>query len=611
MDAVTKTIGIRLNISEEQEQELKNLFHAFGAGINWSLKEIEKRYQAFLQAYKEIPKENRETGQCSSCGNEKLLAFKSRDSKLHCVSCATKTFSEYTVRKEIYGTGARTVEDDLKAVVDIPNKTHYTFLYSQAYAIWKSYNAWRNKRHREKELLDADIARSDQRYLKAAELIEQKAADIKREKPKMIWKTAKALATKEIYRDWVSEKDQNEIERLHDKLMERRRLMRPIHFPQMEQCNTVMLASSFVKWDKGRLYTTLWSKGQQEIKYFGNEPRYLFCWDDDNERLIKFLGRKFGIKNATIEKADDKTVRVFFEKNSLSLRLNDEKTRVTLEMDDGRTSELTAKTENGKLNIYGRGYLDQFIPLMEESSVYCNLTRKGGQYYLMYPLPIKLRHPPDIKECDTFVFMSSPTKTGIFGYDRDGALNSVKWFDAGKLIFAKRIFKEKRASIAMRRSPEEKMRKIRRRKKKIRRRGDMERRFVSTFNHQLTRKMIDHVMDLSENPKILLWDVGNGITQNFGRKLNYLKNLWSVVQQQEYLKHKAMQLSIPVVEILYNKCNDISCSACGAKQMTGKKPSKVITQLIKNVKNFKCGKCGYETSMLINQANNIANLSSS
>ncbi len=38
------------------------------------------------------------------------------------------------------------------------------------------------------------------------------------------------------------------------------------------------------------------------------------------------------------------------EKNSLLLRLNDDK--VNIEIDDGRTKELNAKTVNGKLNIY-------------------------------------------------------------------------------------------------------------------------------------------------------------------------------------------------------------------------------------------------------------------
>ncbi len=606
MDTVTKTIGIRLRLDEEQE--LEKLFSVFGEGINWSLNEIEKRYQTFLKTYKEIPRNDREVGLCSSCQKEKLLTYQTHD-KLHCASCATKMYSEYTVRKEIYGTGKRTVEDDLKDAVYIPNKTHYTMLYAQAYAIWKSYNGWRTKRNRERELLEARIAEyPEKKYLKAAMMIEQKAADIKRERPKLIFRTAKALATKEVYRDF-SDREQKEIEKVHDKLLELRRLRRPVHFPQLSRCNTVMLAKSFVKWENAKLYLTLWSKGMQEINYYGNNPKYLFCWDeipgDDNAKLLNFLKIK---SDTEIEKVDDRTVKLIYKTGLILLKLNDEKTKINITVDNESRYELIATSENGVLNVYNKGYLDQYIPLMEQNPVYCNLTRKGDQYYLMYPLPIKVKHPPDIKECDTFVFVSSPTKTGIFGYDNDFVLNSVKWFNTGQLVFAKRIFKEKRASIARRRSSDEKMRKIRRRKKKIIRRGDLERRFVSTFNHQLTRKMIDYVMEQSENPKIILWDVGNGITQNFGRTLNYLKSLWSVVQQQEYLKHKAMQMSIPVVEMLYNKCNDLTCSACGAVQMNGKKTAKVITQLIKNVKNFKCAECSYETSMLINQANNVANL---
>ncbi len=86
----------------------------------------------------------------------------------------------------------------------------------------------------------------------------------------------------------------------------------------------------------------------------------LFNWDDipgnDNERLIEFLKKRFHIewvKNANIEKRDEgKTIRLSFESNFLSLNLNDDKTNVSLKFDDGRTYELTAKTENNKLNIY-------------------------------------------------------------------------------------------------------------------------------------------------------------------------------------------------------------------------------------------------------------------
>ena len=543
MEEVVKSIGIKLDTTAEQENELKKLFESFRLGINWSLKEIEKKYQIFLQNYKEIPHEQQEEGECPGCNKNQRLSYVDKSGKKVCLSCARRGFSEYTVRKEIYGVGERIVEVDLKSVTELPNKTHYTMLFSQAYAIWNSYNSWRNKRLREKQTLLnflGELRKNEKDVcLHAAELVETNAESIKRRDTKLTWKLAKAQAFKAVYSIYP-ENLHGKIVEIHDKLMELRRLSRPIHFPELENCRTVMLSANFVEWKEGKLYITMFHRGAQEISYFGK----------------KYL--------------------------------------------------------NGQL----RGKTDSILELMEkDNKAYCNLTKKGDSYYLMYPLTITVKQPIDINECDTFVFMSSLTKTAIMGYDKDGTIQSVKWFGSGKLAFAKRHFKEKRAEITRRKTPDEKMRKIRRRRKKIRGMGNVEARVVSAFNHKLTRHMIDYIMDQSDNPKILIWDMGNGITQNFGRSLNYLKNLWPAVQQQDYLQHKAMQMSIPVIEIKYNTCNDLICSSCEAKQMNGneknKKAMKVITQLIKGVKNFKCQKCGYEVNMLINQANNIKSCSCS
>lgn len=87
---------------------------------------------------------------------------------------------------------------------------------------------------------------------------------------------------------------------------------------------------------------------------------YLFSWDkipgSDNGRLEDFLIQDFGIdwiKTAEIKKIDDgRKIKVSGENNLLFLSLNNEKTKVNLIIDDGRTDELIAKTENGNLNIY-------------------------------------------------------------------------------------------------------------------------------------------------------------------------------------------------------------------------------------------------------------------
>ncbi len=87
---------------------------------------------------------------------------------------------------------------------------------------------------------------------------------------------------------------------------------------------------------------------------------YLFRWGEipgeDSVKFIEFLKQKYGIdwiKEENIKKSDDKTIKVSNENKSLSLRLNNEKTKVDLKIDDGRTDEFIVKKEkeNGKLNI--------------------------------------------------------------------------------------------------------------------------------------------------------------------------------------------------------------------------------------------------------------------
>lgn len=94
---------------------------------------------------------------------------------------------------------------------------------------------------------------------------------------------------------------------------------------------------------------------------------YLFSWDEipgnDNGILVEFLRSMYDIDwviTAKIEKIDDgMTINVSTEKNSLSLRLNYERTKVNLKIDDSRTFEFNAKRENSKLNIYSKDMLSE------------------------------------------------------------------------------------------------------------------------------------------------------------------------------------------------------------------------------------------------------------
>ena len=101
-------------------------------------------------------------------------------------------------------------------------------------------------------------------------------------------------------------------------------------------------------------------RGEQELEEIEQMSQNIFKWDripeNDNLRLIEFLKQSLNIDwvdSAKIEKIDNgKTIRVYTNTNFLSLKLNDEKTRVNLKIDDGRTYEFMAKTENDTLNIY-------------------------------------------------------------------------------------------------------------------------------------------------------------------------------------------------------------------------------------------------------------------
>ncbi len=105
----------------------------------------------------------------------------------------------------------------------------------------------------------------------------------------------------------------------------------------------------------------------------------MFNWDkipgNDNGRLREFLKQNFDIdwvKTANIEKFDDgETIRVSIGKNFLSLRLNDEKSKVYLKIDDGRTDEFNVSVEKGKLNVYDR----RGAKFLNQSGKYLNELR--------------------------------------------------------------------------------------------------------------------------------------------------------------------------------------------------------------------------------------------
>ena len=90
---------------------------------------------------------------------------------------------------------------------------------------------------------------------------------------------------------------------------------------------------------------------------------YLFNLNEvpgnDSEKLLEHLEQNCGIdwaKTANIEKINNgKVVKVSTDTNNLTLKLNDEKTRLYLNINGGQTDEFIVKMKDGELKTYKKG----------------------------------------------------------------------------------------------------------------------------------------------------------------------------------------------------------------------------------------------------------------
>ncbi|MCE8427102.1 MAG: putative baseplate assembly protein [Candidatus Methanoperedens sp.] len=111
---------------------------------------------------------------------------------------------------------------------------------------------------------------------------------------------------------------------------------------------------------------------------------YLFRWDqisdenssqnpspeNDNQRIRDVLILKYRIdwvKKGKIDKLIPDTIRISDEKNSILIKLNSDKTKAILTIDDGRTDEFIVKTDNvvfdKKIRVFARGFFGKFIEI--------------------------------------------------------------------------------------------------------------------------------------------------------------------------------------------------------------------------------------------------------
>lgn len=106
------------------------------------------------------------------------------------------------------------------------------------------------------------------------------------------------------------------------------------------------------------------------------KEKYLFNWEDVGENYYNalkwYLQENLGIewvKTASIKRINDQTIKISNTKNSLELKLNDEKTMVKLHLDNGKTETFIVKNENDKHMIYKINKIDIRFPTRDFKSI--------------------------------------------------------------------------------------------------------------------------------------------------------------------------------------------------------------------------------------------------
>jgi IS605 OrfB family transposase len=161
LDSV-KSVSLKLDLNAEQMIKFERHFKEFSKGVNkaieliYRIKEEQKEQKA---EYKRIPKEEIKEAICSECKKKKELVF-SKGKKKICGKCYGRVFGSNAIRKQIYPTKNRKIEDNTKCVKNYARLTKTEF--SAAHYVANSqirgltqqrrklkYNIWRKKKQLE------------------------------------------------------------------------------------------------------------------------------------------------------------------------------------------------------------------------------------------------------------------------------------------------------------------------------------------------------------------------------------------------------------------------------------------------------------------------------
>lgn len=595
-----RTIQIKLRQTPQQADEIEKLFSAFKLGLNFSLKQIEEAYQKAMSKYVCVEEVD---GVCAGCGKERPLIY-SYDGKLFCNTCVMRGYSEYTVRSAVIGTAARPVKTCIKDAVDVENLTHVHMMFSQAYGTWKSFNAWRNKREFEITRLENELAalkdnhETEQLY-RAAYDVWDRAAHIQRDDKKTIRLTAMAMASREIYALYTNLLPRD-ISHTVNKIRQLRYLSRPVHFPEYKTVTSIQLHKNFVNFKDGKLHISLFHKknNRQEMGYYNNAylGKFLTAMQEDNAvytNLVKKMDGKradyYIMYPLTVKKnipaifdlADVFTICFSPDSILVHSRCNgDEELKffrlgTLLNAKNHVSEKRTELMEHNTRNSLGRIKKMGNVEMRFTRTFNHQMSHRIVEYILGYLFSIEF----SIEGWENVLNQGRIPDELWAKFRTEGILCSGKETVA-KVAQNEWVIESEEKKYIIRKEQE---------------------------------GMLNVYTPRSDNPLIAMWDMTSGITADYGKMLNRTKKLWPVVQQQEFIKHKAFLRCVPVRMISYKKENVLTCSSCHEpflkKDEFGKpikkETVKTITALLRRIHNIKCEKCGKELNLLINQARNI------
>jgi len=131
-----------------------------------------------------------------------------------------------------------------------------------------------------------------------------------------------------------------------------------------------------------------------------------------------------------------------------------------------------------------------------------------------------------------------------------------------------------------------------RKMKAVNRNSDLEKNFVKTYNHKISKEIIKFA--LQENAGVIKLELLKGFGEN--KKKSLILRNWSYFELQQYIKYKAEQIGITVKFVDPYHTSQI-CSKCGHFEPNQRNKKSNI---------FTCGKCNTKLNGDMNAARNIA-----